>query len=192
MEFLNIFPPISKKLIFSARKQNLKKSSLLFWNWASSGSNHVKSLALALPKKPVLGLQALFDAFESIPLVVPLKIRFEIDSLESCLPWLSFRRWIRKALSWTPKVKCEKNYDHFTETLRFWKFLDPLSIFQISQRGKSSDSLGNDIRDQQHIIYRMLYEKSGKKIHCKLAQGHCWVRNDFLKNLNLTEIEQNL
>jgi hypothetical protein len=50
-----------------------------------------------------------------------------------------------------------KNYDHFTEMLRFGFFLVPLSILQISQQGKSFDSQGRDIRDQQHIIYRMMY-----------------------------------
>ena len=68
------------------------------------------------------------------------------------------------------KTKVEKHYDHFTETLCFCFFLVPLRILQISQRGKGSDSLGNDIRDQQHIIYRMIYKKA-EKIYCKLALG---------------------
>ena len=65
-----------------------------------------------------------------------------------------------KSFELSKKTKVEKNYDHFTKMLRFWFFLDPLSILQISQRGKSFDILGNDIRDQQHLIYRMMYKKS--------------------------------
>ena len=65
-----------------------------------------------------------------------------------------------KSFELSKKTKVGKNYGHFTKMLRFWFFLDPLSILQISQRGKSFDSLGNDIRDQQHLTYRMMYKKS--------------------------------
>ena len=65
-----------------------------------------------------------------------------------------------KSFELSKKTKVGKNYAHFTKMLRFWFFLDPLSILQISQRGKSFDILGNDIRDQQHLIYRMMPKKS--------------------------------
>ena len=76
-----------------------------------------------------------------------------------------------KSFELSKTTKVGKNYDHFTKMLRFWFFLDPLSILQISQRGKSFDSLGNDIRDQQHLISRMMYKKREFFFYCKLALG---------------------
>ena len=49
-----------------------------------------------------------------------------------------------------------ENYDHFTETLRFREFLDPLSIFQISQEGNGFGSQRGYIRDRQNMPYRMI------------------------------------
>jgi hypothetical protein len=62
------------------------------------------------------------------------------------------------------KTITRKNDDHFTKTLRFWIFLGALSILQISQRGKGSESRGSDIRDQQDILYRIMYKKAKRKI----------------------------
>ena len=50
-------------------------------------------------------------------------------------------------------------------------FLDTLSILQISRRGNGSESLGSDIRDHREILYRMVYETSKIKFHCKSALG---------------------
>jgi hypothetical protein len=92
-----------------------------------------------------------------------------------------------------------KNYDHFTETLRFWKFLDPLSIFEISQGGKGFGSQGSYIRDQQHIIYRMIYKKGEKQnftanlpcVHLTLNTTiifNSWTRSSFQKSYEREEI----
>ena len=61
------------------------------------------------------------------------------------------------------KTKVEKNYDHFTKKLRFGLFSDASGILRISQRGKSFESLESDIRDRQHIIYRIMEKKARKK-----------------------------
>jgi len=143
----------------------------LFWSSATSGSNHVKILALAPPEKPVLGLESLPDAFESIRFLTPLKIQFWVWSFASYLSSLSFFMLNPKSFVLSNKTKTWKNCDHFTKTLRFWCFWDALSILQISQRGNSSGRLGSDIRGQQRILYRMMYKTSKTKIHCKLALG---------------------
>ena len=85
-----------------------------------------------------------------------------------------------KSFELSKKTKVGKNYGHFTKMLCFGFFLDPISILQISQRGKSFDILGNDIRDQQHLIYRMMHKKSEIFFYFKFALRASYFSNTLM------------
>ena len=104
VQFFNILPPISKKLIFSVRKKNFEKSSLLFCSWAACRSNHVRIFTLAPPEKSVLGFQNRSEAFGWTRFLIPLEIQFWVWRLENYPSRLNFRCWIQKALCWVTKL----------------------------------------------------------------------------------------